>query len=310
METLRNEVIKALERKLGEKYQIIPQDKRKNNGIIQHGICIHKENERLSPLMYLDEYGQSYAVGEVNAENIADILLKAYHQEEVPQDVVTCLQDFGTVKERIRVRVTNYDANLEMLENSPHRKFLDLAITYYLEMTIAEQSASVIITNELMERWGITEDDLYRLGMKKLLAEGACCITEIFRLIRQVVQKEQDRMTEAVIAEFGKGRNMPELYVASNQKRSFGANCLLNVSLLQEFAENKECNLIIYPSSVHEILLLPIKDENENHLDTRDIREINYLNVSKDEWLSNSIYYYDRDKKEVFIYEEGEPLSW
>ena len=161
-----------------------------------------------------------------------------------------------------------------------------------------------------MERWGITEDDLYRLGMKKLLAEGACCITEIFRLIRQVVQKEQDRMTEAVIAEFGKGRNMPELYVASNQKRSFGANCLLNVSLLQEFAENKECNLIIYPSSVHEILLLPIKDENENHLDTRDIREINYLNVSKDEWLSNSIYYYDRDKKEVFIYEEGEPLSW
>lgn len=97
METLRNEVIKALERKLGEKYQIIPQDKRKNNGIIQHSICIHKENERLSPLMYLDEYGQSYAVGEVNAENIADILLKAYHQEEVPQDVVTCLQDFGTV---------------------------------------------------------------------------------------------------------------------------------------------------------------------------------------------------------------------
>lgn len=293
METLRNEVIRVLKGKLGEKYQIIQQDKRKNNGIILHGICIHKENERISPLMYLEEYDLPYAVGEVNAEDIADILLKAYHQEEIPQNDAVSLQDFDRVEERIRVRVVNYDANLEALENSPHRKFLDLAITYYLEMTIAGQSASVAITNGMMERWGIIEDDLYRIGMEKLLAGDSCCITEMFRLIRQVLQEEQDWMTEAVIAEFEKDRKLPELYVASNQKRSFGANCLLNVSLLQEFAENRGCSLIIYPSSVHEILLLPVKDENKDYLGTKDIQEINHLNISKDEWLSNSIYRYD-----------------
>lgn len=309
METLRNEVIKALEGKLGEKYQIIPRDKRKNNGIIRHGICIHKENERVSPLVYLDEYGFS-AMGEMNPDDIADVLLRAYRQKKIPQNIATDLWDFGWAQKRIRVRVVNYDANLETLDKSPHRKFLDLAITYYLEMAIAGQGASIAITNELMESWGVTEDDLYRIGMEKLFAEDACCITEMFRLLRQLAQEEQDEMTEAVMAEFEEDRNLPKMYVAFNQKHSFGANCLLNVSLLQEFAESRGCSLIIYPSSIHEIILLPANDKNENCLDTRSIQEINHFSVLKNEWLSNSIYRYDREKKEVSVYKEGAPLLW
>ena len=306
METLRNEVIKALEGKLGEKYQIIPRDKRKNNGIIRHGICIHKENERVSPLVYLDEYGFS-AMGEMNPDDIADVLLRAYRQKKIPQNIATDLWDFGWAQKRIRVRVVNYDANLETLDKSPHRKFLDLAITYYLEMAIAGQGASIAITNKLMESWGITEDDLFRLGMEKLSAKDAGCVTGIFELLRQAMQGE---LAEKAIAELEERQDGPEMYVASNRKRFFGANCLLNIPLLQELAEGRGCSLIIYPSSVHEIILLPQKDGRENCLDTGDVQEINTSELPRNEWLSNSIYRYDREKKEVSVYKEGAPLLW
>lgn len=312
MENLRNEVIKALERKLGARYQITPKDKVKNNGLTLHGICIHKAGDAISPVVYLEEYILPYAKGELNPEEIADTFLKICHEEEVPQNVAANLKDFGMMKERVRIKLVNHAANLRELENSPHRRFLDLAVTYYLDMelSVAGQHASVAITNELMEIWGVTEDDLYRLGMEKLLAKDACCVNDMFSLLREILKEEQDKMTEQDIAELEKDQRGPEMYVASNQKRLFGASSLLNASLLQEIAEDKGCSLIIYPSSIHEIVILQQKDGSEDCINTGDVQAINTAQVPQEEWLSNSIYRYDREKKEVSIYKEGEPLSW
>lgn len=312
MENLRNEVIKSLKIKLGEEYEIYPKDKRKNNGLALHGVCIHKKGDSISPVVYLEEFIQHNVIGELNPENLADIFLKKCHQEEIPQTVVAGLKDFGMVKERVRIKLVNHAANLRELVNSPHRKFLDLAIAYYLDLDIAisGQHASVAITNELMEIWGVSEDELYRLGMAKLLEKGACCITGMLDVLKEIAQEEQSMISEEAVAEFEKDQNGPDLYVAANQKRHLGANCLLNVSLLQELADRKGCNLIIFPSSIHELVILPQKDGNENCMGTEDVQAINTAQVAREDWLSNSIYRYDREKKEVSLYKEGEPLIW
>ena len=51
MEEFMNDVIKALEMKLGEGYRIFPKEQRKNNELVLYGICIHKENESISPVV-------------------------------------------------------------------------------------------------------------------------------------------------------------------------------------------------------------------------------------------------------------------
>ena len=83
---------------------------------------------------------------------------------------------------------------------------------------------------------------------------------------------------------------------------------MLDSSLLQQMAYSKGCDLNIYPSSVHELIILPVKDGNEDCMSTDDVCEINMCNVPKEEWLSNSIYRYDRVTREVSIYKEGAPL--
>lgn len=307
MENLRNKVMEALEMKLGEEYTIIPKEKRKNNGLIKHGICINRESDSISPVIYVDELIQHSCEGEQSPEEIADRILKIYHRNEIPQNVAIHVKDFGKMKELVRIRLINHDANVSELENIPHRKFLDLAVTYYLEM---EPGASATITNELMEIWGIAEDDLYGLGMERLVSGNDCCISDMLSMLRQIMQEEQDKITEHAIDEMQKDRNGPEIYVASNHKKRYGANCLMNTFLLQDLAERLGHSLIIFPSSIHELVIIPQENGIKNCMDRVDVQEINATVVAREECLSNSIYHYDREKQEVSIFEEGAPLSW
>ena len=312
MEEFTNDVIKALKMKLGEGYRIFPKEQRKNNELVLYGICIHKENESVSPVVYPEQFILPYIAGVLDAEKIADILLEQCRQGKISQDMAVHLDDFGLMKDKVRIRLVNYGANSSELEGVPHRKFLDLAITYYLDMQadLAGQNGAGAVTNALMDMWGISEDELYRLGVESLLAENAFHTTDIFDLIRQSAQEEQDTQMEEAIAELQKDHDRPKMYVVTNQGRFYGANCLLNTSFLQEMAEDSGSSLIIFPSSVHELVILQQKNGNENRMETKDIQEINYEYLPKDEWLSNSIYRYDREKREVSVYKEGEPLLW
>lgn len=307
MEDLRNKVIGALKMRLGEEYTITPMEKQKNNGLIMHGICINREGDFVSPVIYVDGYIQHCCPGEQSPKKIADRILETYLQNEVPQDVAIRVKDFGKMKELVRIKLINYDANVSELENIPHRKFLDLAVTYYLEM---EPGASATITNELMEIWGITEDDLYGLGMERLVSGNDCYITDMLSMLKQIMQEERDKMTELAIDEVQKDQSGPKAYVASNHKKRYGANCLMNTFLLQDLAERLGHSLIIFPSSIHELVIIPQENGIKNCMDRVDVQEINATVVAREECLSNSIYHYDREKQEVSIFEEGAPLSW
>lgn len=104
------------------------------------------------------------------------------------------------------------------------------------------------------------------------------------------------------------GAPIVEMYVASNQKHRFGAVCMFDSSLLQQMAYSKGCDLNIYPSCIDELIIIPVKDGNEDCMSTEDVWEINMCNVPKEERLSNSICRYDRVTQEVSIYKEGAPL--
>ena len=55
MDDFRKEVIKELEKKLGDDHKIFPQDRTKNNGFTAHGVCIRKKSENIGTVAYIDE---------------------------------------------------------------------------------------------------------------------------------------------------------------------------------------------------------------------------------------------------------------
>ena len=311
MDEFRKKVIKELEGVFGDGYQALPYDKLKNNEVILHGICIHKENETVSPVIYLEEYILPYAAGKMTVKEIAAEMLERYCREDMPRNIADHVEDFQMMKDRVRIKVINYDANIRRLEQVPHRRFLDLAIVYYLDMEVSIEAGKVTIEikNELMERWNVSEGDLYRLGMDNMSSKDSFYADEIVGIIRKIARTGLDAEAGKLLEEIEK-KDGPdaELYVASNRKNLFGACCLLNRNFLQGLAERTESSLVICPINVDEVLIHPMAKGSNNHMGTKDLRKMNRDAGCREECLSNSVYLYDRATQEVSIYKKGAPL--
>ena len=190
MDNFRKEVIRELEKKLGDDYNIFPQDRTKNNGFTAHGVCIRKKSENIGAVVYIDEAILRYAAGATSLERIADELIQQCRGGIHP-DAVKNIEDFGMMKDRLRLRLINYAANSAEMENIPHRRFLDLAVTYCLDVDIENGNAALIVSNVLLDIWNATEEDLYRTGMENLHMKDKCLATDLFSIVRELAEDEE-----------------------------------------------------------------------------------------------------------------------
>lgn len=196
MDEFRKELIKELIKELENVFGEL-----KNNEIALHGICIHSEDERVSPVMCLEEYILPYAAGIMTLEEIATELLGKYREDKMPRNIADHLDEFHAMKGRVRIKVINYAANTQRLKQIPHRRFLDLAIAYYLDMEMCMEAGKLTIEigNHLMEKWDVTEEDLYRLGMVNMSAKDSFYSDEMVGIIRKTAQTGLDEDAEKLL---------------------------------------------------------------------------------------------------------------
>jgi len=206
------------------------------------------------------------------------------------------MESWESAKGRIIVELIKESWNQELLVEIPYKAFLDLAVIYRLKMWECKSGDVVhTVTNEMMEHWNITEEELYEAALVNLQKEEF----EIIGL-HQVLKD----MTEEHIDVEQKGEFHGWAYVFTNRSRIKGAAAMLRTDLLNRFAEAHGSDLFILPSSVHEVILLPAKeDENTAEL-RRIVRETNEEIVNEEEWLSDEVYYFRRSTGAVELIPE------
>lgn len=90
--------------------------------------------------------------------------------------------------------------------------------------------------------------------------------------------------------------NEPFLYVLTNKKVIRGAGGLLNQELIRAFASKHEVQrVLILPSSIHEILLLPLRENRDVNIDemSKVVQAVNRECVEEREILSNEAYIFN-----------------
>lgn len=90
------------------------------------------------------------------------------------------------------------------------------------------------------------------------------------------------------------------IYVVTHEGRVYGAVAALYKGVLNQLAEKLGSDLIIIPSSVHEVLVLP-KDESYRSAEiwNRMVREVNETQLEGEEVLSDHIYLYCKETKDI-----------
>lgn len=291
-EEFTEDVLKEIRMKMGDAFQIRKRDVIKNNDVKMTGIEVIKEEADIGPCVYLDEVYREYESDGMKFDEIVDevyrLILK--HAEDTPDFDISGFREWETIRGDIYPKLVNAKQNKELLAKIPHRTFMDLAVVYYAVARdhAREDIGTILILNGHMEIWGQEEENLYQTAMMNMCVDGEADFTDIKTIV--------ERITGITISEKdGNDLHDTDMYVLTNHCRRFGAAEILDKKTLRMVADQVGDGFIVLPSSVHETIVLPSKEEAEYEVMAHMVRDINKSLVEAEERLSDHVYVYSRE---------------
>lgn len=271
----------------------------KNNGTHYDGLVLLNPEYNISPTIYLQPYYHRFLNG-VSMEEICEDILATYRKHLPEKDFDTTLfTDFEKAAPRIVMHLVNYAKNETLLQRVPHFCYQDLAIIFYCMLHATDETqANILIHNVHLDMWKTDKDTLYALAMENTPSLLPWELSSMGEVLQECHMQEEFLHDEI------------PMYILTNRYRTNGASVILYENLLAEISEHFGKDLIILPSSIHEVLLLPTDTLEENELTqyTAMVREVNETQLSDDEILSDHVYYYSRSNRFVSSHTGFVPL--
>ena len=276
----------------------------KNNGIVLDGLSIKQAGRNISPNIYLNSYFEEYQLGKPISVIMEEIVFRYQKLREETEFEVLDITDFHTVKDKIVLRLVNYEKNREQLKQCPHKKYMDLAITFrYMVSKDMLGIASTIVTKEEFELWQVEIEELYHLALFNTMREFPWRMDSLVRVIMESMRRQEGKgLSEEVLQEMEQMENGVNMYVLTNEHGINGATCILYDNVIRNFARVQDCNIFVLPSSVHEVMLVPEDTDTEPEFLVELVAEANRSAVGLIDLLSDNIYYYDREREQMYIY--------
>lgn len=293
----------ALQSRLGKNCSMEMRSVRKNNGTLIPCLVISMEQanqETFSHAVDINEYYTQFSESLMSMDEIIEDIVTLISQITMLGDL-NQIKPFESFKDKIMFRLVNYEKNKETLSQKPHSQILDLAVE---AMVVFDSITSTMsVTNELMQSWGISKEELFLCAKENTEKNARFVFKELFETLLGFMP-EQDR--EKVVAEEQALLDREPMYILSNEEGTYGAVMMLRSDVLTYCAERLQSDLIILPSSIHEVLVVPSNSFWNMEELQRMVREVNQTEVASEEVLSDNIYKYNKQKKCLSMYSDGE----
>lgn len=265
----------------------------KNNSVKLTALIIESKESNVAPTIYLESYYEKYKNG-AEIETLAHEVIWEYRKNRRLGKInLNFICDWEQAKGMVAYRVINAEQNKELLKNVPHKNILDLAKVCYL--SLYDGDASVLIHKGLCELWNISEAELLEAAEEntpKLFPQYLTSINEVMaELLKEGFGEAFDEEMECKI----------KMYLLTNISKCMGAAVMFYPECMEKIAEKLCSDFYILPSSIHEIIIMPVSDENDVEELAVTVKEINASMVDKGEVLSDRVYQYSRKQKEICI---------
>ncbi|MFI3237626.1 MAG: DUF5688 family protein [Lachnospiraceae bacterium] len=273
------------------KVEITMKEVQKLNGVKRYGIMFQDENKEISPTIYLENYYDRYC-NEQNIDQIIVEILEVYKKEkDLFHFSIKDFQDFEKVQEQLFVKLIHIEKNKELLEDTPYISFLEYAVVAYYKLRQEDiERGSILIKKEHCKLWGCSEQEMLYIARENAIQKNSITL---------------DGMRSLMVGFLGEEQLLEEqeemMYVLSNDARYFGASVLCYPDTIRTIVECLKEDFYVLPSSVHELILVPLsKAPTVQELLTM-VQEVNDTQVELEEILSYSILYYSIEKEEFAI---------
>ena len=210
------------------------------------------------------------------------------------------IQNYDVMKNKLVMEVVSAETNADLLETVPHKDIEDMAVIYRFDVKdIVGEGASVIVTNKMLDNYGITPDQLHEDAVKNAPEIRPIVIQGMAEVLAKQMGVEDLEML---------GLNVPpeqeQIFVASVPDNVHGAGILAYEDFMDKASERVgNQSFFILPSSIHELLIVPDNGKMDLYSLEQMVREVNATTVDPSEKLTDNVYHYDVQDK---VFELGE----
>ena len=210
------------------------------------------------------------------------------------------------IKKKLRIRMVD----TETAKESPRfrnslRKDFDCGLSAILTVRLSEDSGNKVrhslYTNVLHNIFGITDDELFRCAMSNCMQTDAA----IFMLMDSALLAFGKPPVNLLTRNSNETVSADDFYVLTTESGIFGANTILyehcGMSLLERIGYIIGKNYYLLPSSIHELIILPVSTRHTVEELSEMVKDVNQRLVSERNFLSDHVFFFDREKKALTV---------
>jgi hypothetical protein len=224
-------------------------------------------------------------------DKLADIRMNA----KIPTFNERDMFDFDKIKNRIMPRLINTAWNEAYLEGKPHTDIEDLSVMYVVRINEDKTGiADAVISNELLNIWDKTVQDLHDVAMNNIAEQKAlfCNLAAYMDFLSEKAYIDIDDVDPD-------DYDMP-FFILTNKQKTNGAIMAANPAVMDKITD-KFGKLYIIPSSTEEVIIVPQTAVDDVHGLAKMVKQVNENEVRPEDQLSNNVYEYDIDSHSLKI---------
>lgn len=252
-------------------------------------LTVRLKNRMASPAADLNRFYDAYEHGislDEIMESVADVI-----QMEAPSHLrdMSWLLDYEKAKEHLFIRVCNAEKNNKILETAPHKTVEDLIITCHISVDQGPNNmASTIVNKQLLEQYGISEEQLFEDAMENAPEVMPVKIDSLQNFISHLIPDGEEPDSSDTV-----------MLIVTNKTNTNGAAAVFYSGIMDRISKQIGGSFVMLPSSVNEVIIIP--DRGDYKTLKRMVEDINESSVEPEERLSNSVYKYDAESKSLCI---------
>ena len=196
------------------------------------------------------------------------------------------ITNYEEVKKRLSIRLNNKERLLTSRPGAVYEPFLDFAVTCHIDVSdLVGTAATCMVKKGLMEYIGVEQE--------RLFADAKANSMKTRPGITMPIEDYMGGMGFMCM----EGEPEHQLMIATTEGLMYGAGVALYPGFLEQISGGRDIFLI--PSSIHEWLYLEDNGGFTAEELTGLLRAVNREAVEEEEVLSDWLYYYDWEKKEM-----------
>lgn len=279
-----------------EEYSVV------KNGVLLNGIIfkennpVYPETEKdssvaVSPIIYTDELIKKAEITGETIEEVISVIIDEYERNKYPDINYGGFYDRDYILKNIFIRV-QHESNSNDGELTKGKCMFDgLESLLHVRFEILGKGYGWVKVNDVfLGMRGIEINEAWEHAEKNTMDESI--LVSVWSVLNSCLEDMFGR--EAVIENEEYCADCVPLYVLTNKQGIYGASAIYNRKLLMEFAEKFHTDrVVVLPSSIHEMLLIPFEYSVNIQDLTVMVHQINSAEVKPEDRLGDRIYIVD-----------------